>query len=863
MITRDVYLFFGSCRKNLTQHGTAIGQSLWSVIKTAHFKWALQWGMWFLLAILTAALSLEFGLWTESESFRGPFKADPNAARSYVLQLGGFGLADMLLDNKGDERSDLRLSINEEPWGPPYMPREVIGEGGTRAFRHQGNMVYFALPSGLTNSNNLEATAIYSVKVRAKALIAMALVAATLIWIRLFVNYRAGKFAGYAAQWRFGVGVILHGASWAVILASAFYASSIVYGFAVGDALPTATLLRHPWFEWLAALEPFVGMGLLAFSGVGVLLARIGALDPIWRDSMQETERALTRLWSRCGAPVILCILLLSVSSGGWSGHIRPADRNYVSLAGMMPNSDANSYFSAALEQPILGDWSAQAARRPLAAAFRQTTVWAGQLPFGWNIYLSTLLVQVTLVAILVAVAARSILHMYGIWAGIAFTGVIYTLGREWLPTTMTETLGLAWALVAIAFFAEAFRLRSLPHALVALGALTFALWTRMGSLLTLPLLALWVAFACAHSWRNRTKLFLAACAVIMLVIAANSVLALLYGYPDVPTGGNFAYTMCGLSHGASWDSCYNSYKEQLSSLTEQKQMWFLLTKAWESFCQQPSVLFQTVVTNLRQFIVETPPTLMTGAVTENRLKSSWLVCLALLPGLMFALKNRASHLDRSFWLCLIISATLSAAIVLKEGRRAMLVTDALMAWFLALGFSAPTVVTQRHSTVTRWRWQTGAAALATITVVFFLVPAFSRARVEREIASHAPVAPFAEDEHILAGGGRISGFLVIADDSDFRIDVPALPWSKFVDLIQMTRLEEEVGPFLKDIAGQAPFAFVTGVRFNGLRYATLYIAPAKVIEQRDAWAWQLTLMPRQPNSSLFFRHVLRAEKLL
>ncbi len=142
MITRDVHLFFGSCRKNLTQHGTAIGQSLWSVIKTARFKWALQWGTWFLLAILTAALSLEFGLWTESESFRGPFRADPNAAQSYVLQLGRFGLADMLLDNKGDGRSDLRLSINEEPWGPPYMPREVIGEGGTRASRHQGNMVY-------------------------------------------------------------------------------------------------------------------------------------------------------------------------------------------------------------------------------------------------------------------------------------------------------------------------------------------------------------------------------------------------------------------------------------------------------------------------------------------------------------------------------------------------------------------------------------------------------------------------------------------------------------------------------------------------------------------------------------------------
>jgi hypothetical protein len=65
---------------------------------------------------------------------------------------------------------------------------------------------------------------------------------------------------------------------------------------------------------------------------------------------------------------------------------------------------------------------------------------------------------------------------------------------------------------------------------------------------------------------------------------------------------------------------------------------------------------------------------------------------------------------------------------------------------------------------------------LATITAAFFLVPAFSRATVERETATHAPVAPFAEDKHTLAGGERISGFLVIADESGFRIDVPACP---------------------------------------------------------------------------------------
>ena len=831
------------------------------------FRLLLQWGLWILLALLTAELILELGLWKETESFRGPFKAESSTSRSYVVQLRQPDIARMLFDIRGDERSDLRLWISGEPWGPPHTPRDVIREGGTRAFTHRGNQIYFALPGEVTNSSDLEATATYSVRIRAKAVIATALIAAMLIWLRVLLAGRAGELAGFAHRWRFVVGIILKGGSWAVVLTSALYAGSIIYGLLAGEALPTATLLRHPSFEWLVALEPFFGTGLLVFAGAGTLLARIGTWDSAWRDSMQESERALTRLWSRCGLSVILCLLLLSLSSGGWSGHIRPADRNYVSLAGLIPYSDANSYFIAALEQTTLGDWSAQAARRPLAAAFRQVTVWAGQIPLASNIYLGTLLVQVGVLAVLLGLASRSILEMYGIWAGIAFTGAIYTLAREWLPTTMTEPLGLAWALVAIAFFAEAFRLRSPPHALVALGALTFALWTRMGSLLTLPFLALWIAFAFARSWSGRARLFFWACGVFAAVIGLNVLLAWMYGPPGVLTGGNFAFTLCGLSHGASWDTCYNTYRIQLSSLTEQQQAWFLLAKAWESFRQDPSVPFEAILANFRQFVTESAPTLMTGGVTENRLKASWLASLALLPGIVYALKNRSSYLERSFWLSLLVSAALSAAIIMKDGRRAMVVTDALMAWFLALGFSAPAVVTQRDNTLARWRWQTGAAVLVTIAAVFLLVPAFSRVLVEHEIASHAPVGPFADDKHFVAGGRQISGFLIIADEAgadevDTGTGVPALRWSKFVELIEMTRLEGEFGSFLKDLADKTPFALVTSVRFVGPRYSTLYIAPAKVIEQRDAWAWRLTLVPLEPNSSPVFRRVVTAEKM-
>jgi hypothetical protein len=161
-----------------------------------------------------------------------------------------------------------------------------------------------------------------------------------------------------------------------IVLTSAFYAGSIVYGLIIGEALPTATLLRRPSFEWLTVLEPFVGVGLLVFAAFGVLFAQIGRWDSSWRDSMRRTECALTRLWSRCGLPVIVCFLLFSVSSGGWSGHIRLEDLNYMSFGGLLPYSDANAYFTAALEQPIFGEWNHVAARRPLAAALRQLTVW-------------------------------------------------------------------------------------------------------------------------------------------------------------------------------------------------------------------------------------------------------------------------------------------------------------------------------------------------------------------------------------------------------------------------------------------------------------------------------------------------------
>jgi hypothetical protein len=90
-----------------------------------------------LLASLTAGIISQFGVLKRRESFRGPFKPGRRTSRSYVVGLGRSGPARAIFDTSGDfdndQRSDLRLWINGEPWGPPHAPHELILERGTRA----------------------------------------------------------------------------------------------------------------------------------------------------------------------------------------------------------------------------------------------------------------------------------------------------------------------------------------------------------------------------------------------------------------------------------------------------------------------------------------------------------------------------------------------------------------------------------------------------------------------------------------------------------------------------------------------------------------------------------------------------------
>src|SRR5262249_38200299 len=231
------------------------------------------------------------------------------------------------------------------------------------------------------------------------------------------------------------------------------------------------------------------------------------------------------------------------------------------------PYSDANGYFTAAIEQAYSASWNSFASRRPLAQAFRDVTIaFAGVTP-ARNLYIGAILVQLVLFAFSLYLAARAVVQWRGLWAGIAFCGLMLILARPFAASTLTEVLGLIWALLAFTLFVKGFRLQSPRHVLVGICVLTLALWTRMGSLLLLPILVVWFAWILARSQRAGTRLAALAFCAFGVRMVTSRVIEALYGSPGVVTGGNFAYSLCALAYGEDWIFCARRFADQLSTL--------------------------------------------------------------------------------------------------------------------------------------------------------------------------------------------------------------------------------------------------------------------------------------------------------
>jgi hypothetical protein len=639
------------------------------------------------LALLTlVALALQLGAWKKEFKTTGPFAAETNPARhSLILAVPQEAPATWwrqpLIGDNGEKplESFLELQIDGRAMGPPHSQHETIREAATSGFSHWGAFVIFSLPPDVKNVPETIARFFYDRRLRSlarrlRALLLLAgLYAERPIAVVLRIPY-----------------LILLGLCCIGLIGSTAYVACSLYALATGWALPTTALIHwSPAAQWAARNEPYIGYLLLMLAGFGTSVTWLAGSNAQLRWSVESNELSLRRLLFRCGFPIAACAFVFCISAM-WAGIVRPGDPNFVNIGGLVPFSDAANYLSGAYDQVKDGSWGAVASHRPLAAALRSLLLFFG------NYSLQIMLIlQCCLLAAAACFAAHAVVMWRGIWAGIAFFGLTCIYDRAFVPTTLTEPLGLFWALLSIPFFIEAFASGSVRPALVAFAMTTIALMTRMGSMLTIPALLLWLVWQFGKGGGAKLRIGVIAIGTLLAILGLNTALQKAYGTRESSTGSNFAYTLCGVTIGTNWRGCPAKLAAEGEPLhgSEADRTKQLYSFALKNFRSQPRIFWKRLVDGAQTFVAEFPDAIWNGYQTAIQ-EPSWLwrnlLTAITLAGLLSIAMRRARAVELRFWMLLWASFLASSSIIyFDDGARVLAASHPLIALFFAMGMGS------------------------------------------------------------------------------------------------------------------------------------------------------------------------------
>jgi hypothetical protein len=632
-----------------------------------------------------------------------------------------------------------------------------------------------------------------------------------------------------------------------------FYGLTIVYGFLDGYALPTTAIFTAvPHGDWIARGEKYLPPGMFFVAILGASLGWISPELPQWR----QRQRALISLFLKGALPVICLTFILALSNSGWNGRLVILQGEWSSIAGLIPYSDGADHFLSPMEQVLTGHWTDFASRRPFAAGLRHLIMAIA----GFS-YVGTLLIQTLLVSATVFAAARSVTLWRGAWAGLAFTALSLALARSYLATMLSEPIGLIWAFLTIMFLVDAMRLGATRYAFLALATLTFGELTRMGSILTIPALCLWIAITFGTKLRERIQLFAAGCVIVALALFIQSLCAWLYGNPNTLIGENFAYTLCGLAVGGDWSTCPKLFAPEFSRLaTEREHVSFLFSRAVDIMLRDPSVAIRSMYFNVTTFVRVTPDLIFSGYDNPNKFIPPAMAFL-LLPGLFLTTWRKGARGELLFWILIFASMAASAAIIFRdEGSRTFAVTWPLVALFFALGCTSPGSLPLRHARPT-FSSRGGVLLVSAIVGLILLSPAVTRIWPGRELQTLSRLAAPKDVHQVILYGPTLTGFVVIPDDTPLPKSVPAMHSTEFVHMIQNIGIERDLGGFLDEALKQVPFAFVTAVPIDPAYNEHMYLAPAEMLTSVPAAnAWRVVLGNQLHNSRI--HDVVGIEKL-
>ena len=265
---------------------------------------------------------------------------------------------------------------------------------------------------------------------------------------------------------------------------------------------------------------------------------------------------------------------------------------NYAALGGILPWSDANCYYKGAntlLETGFLDPWNM---RRPLNAALFSVRLWLSN-----NNFQIALAIQAIWCSISCLLVTASIHRTFGKAASIITLFILFLFASVFIPTTLSETLGLTLGCLSFVIVWEAMKINRWWLFFTSGLILTIGLNARSGAFFILPLLIVWLSF------RKNSKPFQFTIGIISGFIC-NFILIKLYSSGNIEAPhANFSQTLFGLvAGGKGWSYAYTLYPS-MANQSETIFAKFLYNESFKLVKNNPFLLFQGIIKNYLEII--------------------------------------------------------------------------------------------------------------------------------------------------------------------------------------------------------------------------------------------------------------------
>ncbi len=367
-----------------------------------------------------------------------------------------------------------------------------------------------------------------------------------------------------------------------------------------------AAILSVLIFIYLAFNWGFLQGALSMLNPIGRYVAIIGLGAPVlyavltWVIPNSDIDTgSLTRRLSTLKRPAVIFTVAICLS-------LLPALLSWITAdpinhpaGGIIPTGDSALYVMGAEELYDTGKINSWNSRRPINVSLFSLRYLLTNYNFQY-----ALLIQGAMFGIALFYACRAVAGSYGWPAGSAMFAVSFGYASRYLPTTLSESLGITLGLIAFALVWHGTEKKYQTTYLVGMMVLTMALMARSGAMLIIIALIVYAGFLFRGNGSFSIRAMVFSLFAVIVAVLINQTLLFLYSDGEGTVQGNFSQTLYGLASGGKGWKQFSVDYPGLEFETRADRVAFIYGQALEKIKANPVVLLRAYITGLATYPV-------------------------------------------------------------------------------------------------------------------------------------------------------------------------------------------------------------------------------------------------------------------